>query len=181
MLDCPPVSKLMDSITKQFRNRVAQTIKDRRKSKPTQRVQVNASFSKAEYAAVGQVARAKGISPARLVKELALQSIDKSPSTTETKLVSLTATIQETSQLLRTLYRDSKAWHIPQLKELRPLLRRFLQLERKAFAALDDLLKQKDASEDKVSPSPIPSGAERHANTSGLRSVTDFWKGFYAD
>lgn len=137
MLDCLPFSKInMEQMAAEFRNKVAQTIKDRKPQKKS-RVQVNASFNKAEYAVLARGSKQKGVPPARLIKDLTLEALGKSPSDIRSKLGTLTASIQETSHLLRILYRDSNGWEKLQLKELRPLLRRLLQLERKAGQILD--------------------------------------------
>lgn len=173
VIDYPPVSKFMEDIQKQFRNMVAQTIKARRK--PTERVQVNASFSKAEYRKIAQTSRAQRISPSRLVKDLALQSIANAPCPTQTQLGILTATIQETSQLLRILYRDSNGWQKRELKELRPLLKRFLQIERKASSALNELALNTTAhSETDSKQAQTLAKPEEH--TIAAKFVQGFWK-----
>jgi len=127
-----------EDLTLAFRTKVAETIKDRPK-KQKSRVQVNASFSKAEYAVLSRGSAKKSVSVSRLVKDLALQSMGQVPSDTQAELGQITAGIQETSQLLRSLYLSTNGWQKVQFKELRPLLRRLLTLERKASAVLESL------------------------------------------
>ena len=143
MLEC--VSRfqiMMKDMCQVFRTRVAKTIKERQpQSSPHQksRVQVNASFSKAEYGVLGRAAKAKGIAPARLLKHLALQNLGKAPGAIEAELQSLSASAQETSQLLRLLYRDSSAWQKLQLSQIRPLLKRLAEFESKASRIINHL------------------------------------------
>ena len=130
----------MDELQQQFRNRVAKVIKHQRQSRS--RVQVNASFSKAEYGILARVSDAKGISPARLVKDLALAKLQSGQHEHQAELDQLCGEAQQISQLLRTLYRDSNGWRQWQLSDIKPLLKRLDQFERKVASLFDDISHQ---------------------------------------
>lgn len=136
MLECESFSQPMDEFCRSIRSRVAAVTKPRALKAP--RRQINASFSEAEFRLMQSMAERCGLTGSTFLREVALAAIGRGRSEEEKELAQLNASLRETLDLLRKLYRDSDGWQRWQVSELRPVLRRFLALEERVRGLLTD-------------------------------------------